>query len=181
MTPMLTISKLDAAKRQIEVAIRMYFHHGDPVAIHTLAAASYNVLRNLNDKRGGEPMFLKETLIQRAKPEKRKALIEKINEAENFFKHADRDHDATLDFRPDATDFVLLEGCDKYQQLSGEITPTMAVFRTWMMVENPDIFLLKPDQAAQFQKHKQTLGHSNRVEFFNEMMPAAQRAGIGSA
>jgi hypothetical protein len=39
----LKISKLDAAKRQLEVAIRLYFYFGDPVAIHTLTAAAYNI------------------------------------------------------------------------------------------------------------------------------------------
>jgi hypothetical protein len=41
----LHISKLDAAKRQLEVAIRLYFAWGDPVAIHTLAAAAINLLK----------------------------------------------------------------------------------------------------------------------------------------
>jgi hypothetical protein len=29
------VSKLDAAKRQLETAIRLYFSDGDPVSIHT--------------------------------------------------------------------------------------------------------------------------------------------------
>jgi len=49
----LTISKLDAAKRQLETVIRLYFVHGDPVSIHTLTSAAYNVIRDVNKKRGG--------------------------------------------------------------------------------------------------------------------------------
>ena len=35
----LHVTKLDAARRQLETAITLWFHDGDPVSIHTLAAA----------------------------------------------------------------------------------------------------------------------------------------------
>lgn len=34
----LRLGKLEAARRQLETAIRLYFEHGDEVSIHTLAA-----------------------------------------------------------------------------------------------------------------------------------------------
>ena len=37
----LTIPKLEAAKRQLETAIALFFDHGDPVSIHTLAVQRY--------------------------------------------------------------------------------------------------------------------------------------------
>jgi hypothetical protein len=43
------VSKLDAAKRQLETVIRLYFSNGDPVSIHTLTAAAYNVLRRRHE------------------------------------------------------------------------------------------------------------------------------------
>ena len=49
----LRLTKLDAARRQLETAVRLYFHEGDPVSTHTLAAAAYNVLRALNKRQGG--------------------------------------------------------------------------------------------------------------------------------
>ena len=52
----LTIPKLDAAKRQLETAIRLYFSSADPVAVHTLTAAAYNVIRDVTAKLGAEPM-----------------------------------------------------------------------------------------------------------------------------
>jgi hypothetical protein len=44
------ISKLEAARRQVETAIRIYFANGDPVSIHTLAAASLQILVDLDKK-----------------------------------------------------------------------------------------------------------------------------------
>jgi hypothetical protein len=47
---LLTISKLDAAKRQLETVIRLYFSNGDPVAIHTLTGAAHTVVRDIGAK-----------------------------------------------------------------------------------------------------------------------------------
>lgn len=49
----LRLSKLDAARRQLETATKLYFEHGDEVSIHTLAAAAYSVIRDINEHRGG--------------------------------------------------------------------------------------------------------------------------------
>ena len=56
LTGELTVTKLDAAKRQLETAIRLWFHDAHPVSIDTLAAAALQVLVDINTKRGGEPM-----------------------------------------------------------------------------------------------------------------------------
>jgi hypothetical protein len=46
------INKLEAARRQLDAAIRMTFTGEDVLAIHTVAAAAYRILRDLLDKRG---------------------------------------------------------------------------------------------------------------------------------
>jgi hypothetical protein len=38
------ITKLDAARRQLETAIKLYFDEGDPGSIQTLCSAAYNGL-----------------------------------------------------------------------------------------------------------------------------------------
>jgi len=35
------VSKLDAARRQLETAIRLYFSEADPISIHALMSAAY--------------------------------------------------------------------------------------------------------------------------------------------
>ena len=95
----LTVGKLDAARRQLDTAIRLYFAYGDPVSIHALAGAAYQLLDDLIAKRGG-PDGIKDLLLTMAKPESVDVVRQKLNEAQNFFKHADRDHDGVLEFRP---------------------------------------------------------------------------------
>jgi hypothetical protein len=46
------INKLEAARRQLDAAIRMTFAYEDELAIHTVAAAAYRILRDMLDKRG---------------------------------------------------------------------------------------------------------------------------------
>ena len=46
------INKLEAARRQLDAAIRMIFANEDELAIHTVAAAAYRIVRDLLEKRG---------------------------------------------------------------------------------------------------------------------------------
>jgi hypothetical protein len=46
------INKLAAAKRQIQAAIRMSFAREDELAIHTVAAAAYGLLKDIKKARG---------------------------------------------------------------------------------------------------------------------------------
>jgi len=46
------VTKLEAARRQVDAAIRMSLTKQDELAIHTVAAAAYRILRELLDKRG---------------------------------------------------------------------------------------------------------------------------------
>jgi hypothetical protein len=46
------ITKLAAAQRQLDAAIRMVLQDEDELAVHTLVAAAYRILRDLKAKRG---------------------------------------------------------------------------------------------------------------------------------
>ena len=51
-TSALYVTKLAAAKRQLQAAIRMYFLEEDELAIHTVASAAYGLLKDLKRDRG---------------------------------------------------------------------------------------------------------------------------------
>ena len=90
-------SKLEAARRQLDTAIRLHFSDADVVSIHTLAATAYNIINDVSNKRGAAAMLVKGTLIDDARVEVREKLRSEFNKAENFFKHADRDPDGVHD------------------------------------------------------------------------------------
>ena len=178
MTKSLTISKLDAAKRQMETVIRMYFNSGDPVSMHTLASAGYNVIRDINEKRGGEPLLVKGKFFDYVKPEHHKLLREKLNEAENFFKHADRDHASTLDFNPDSTEFLIMDACGKYTELTGEFPPLFQIFNGWIMMTHQELLTLPEDQTKKLRESAKTFITSGRNAYFNEMLPLVMKSGV---
>jgi hypothetical protein len=173
----LKISKLDAAKRQLETAIRLYFHGGDPVSIHTLVAAGYNVVRDINVKRGGGKMIVKDWLLDHVKPERHAEFRALLNEAENFFKHADRDHEATLDFNPDGSEILIYDVCTKYWELTGEQPPLFQIFRTWFMALRRDLFNMPPEMTAQLSRAAGAI-EGGRTSYFNLMLPLVMKSGV---
>jgi hypothetical protein len=173
----LTISKLDAAKRQLDTLIRLYFNNDDPVSIHTLAAASYNVLKDLNKKRGGKPMFLKEQFLDLIREDRRKEIHDLVNEAENFFKHADRDPESALEFNPEQTDLLIHESCSVYSLLSGESPPLLRLFQGWYMARNPDLFILPEEQMTLLKKLQPDAISLGRAAYFKKMLPVVMKLG----
>lgn len=177
MRKSLTISKLDAAKRQLEAFIRMYFSDGDPVAMHTLSAAAFGIVTDLNRERGGAPT-LHDTIFEQVKPEHHELLRGKMREAQNFFKHADRDHDTTIEFNLDYTEFLAMYACYKYGELTGEIPPLLQVFNGWMMLSHQDIFDLPEESRRKISSAAENFLPTGKAAYFNDMLPIVMRGGI---
>ena len=177
MNEKIKVTKLDAAKRQLETSVRIYFSNGDPVSIHTLAAAAYNIIRDVNKKRGGKPMLLKEELIDTyVKPEYQKLMREKINKSENFFKHADLDHEDNIDFSPRETELFMLDAISHYYSLTGEDPPFFKIYRFWYMINNAQMFNLPNEIQNIMQGHDaeymKLLGKNG---YYNSVLPFVMR------
>ena len=120
------ITKLDAARRQIDSAVGLYFDEGDEVSIHTLVGAAHILITDLSSTAN------QETLIERhIKREKRWEFEKAIRAPQNFLKHADRDPQAVLDFEPHATELLLLIDIETFRELTGSITDSMKAFLTY--------------------------------------------------
>jgi hypothetical protein len=55
------INKIDAARRQLDAAIRMTFGGEDPVAIHSVVAAGHRIIRDICEQRGDIESYLRFT------------------------------------------------------------------------------------------------------------------------
>jgi hypothetical protein len=174
MTQPFEISKIDAAKRQLKTAIKLYFSDSDSVSMHTLTTAAYNVLRDITKQRGVDPMLIKGHMLELVKPEYKKMIMEKINEAENFFKHADRDHEATTKFNPDMTELYLIEACAK---LTGEEPPLFLVYRVWFMANHPDVFLFPEEFNKMLRTSAPSIVQMGRAEFIRTALPVVMNIG----
>jgi hypothetical protein len=164
------ISKLEAVRRQVETAIRIYFVNGDPVSAHTLAAASFQILVHL-DKKGPQTGTFWDFIETQVEPKYVGEVKKLFTEAENFFKHADRDSDKTLDFLLGMPEWFLWECVIKYQELAGEEPLLMQIYRTWFMIHHSD--MLKPEIRARvnFLGLSTDFPEDDRARFFEHILP----------
>ena len=132
-------NKPDAARRQLEAAIRMLFSGEDPFAIHTVVGAAYRIVRDLAEKAGNTQFH--EIFKQMIRPGKEKQFWAGINKAANFLKHADSDPAGVLEVEEELNDVLIATACIYYESLGYELTPIMRGFMVWCMVLNPDFFI----------------------------------------
>src|SRR5262245_9318853 len=117
----LTETKLEAARRQLNAAIRMWFNDDDAVAIQTLAHASHEIIDRLCHHAGHNPPLFGSELIAK---ERRMELGWWLRRAPNFFKHADRerDPDDAIEFPTNSGPLFLMGSVLGLQRLGYEPT-----------------------------------------------------------
>src|SRR5579862_3315887 len=90
-----SITKLEAARRQIDFAIKHHFADDDAFAIHAVISSAFLMLRELAEVRGGVQAH--QAFKDIVRPGCEKEFWGLMNRASNFLKHADRDSDAKLE------------------------------------------------------------------------------------
>ena len=88
--------------RQLDVAIWLFFVDADPISIRTLAAAATSVLADLIEAKNPKGSWRAKIVDDIGLP--RATVQSIINEAPNFFKHANRDPDASFLFNDEEND-----------------------------------------------------------------------------
>ena len=162
----LKLDKLECARRQLETAINLFFQDGDAVSIHTLTCAAYNVIRDVNNSRNGNPMFAKERYVQMGG----KPSLSDFNEPENFFKHADRDPDDELTFKPKFTECLLVDACEKYGEITAESVPEFLVFMLWLMCQAPEAVDIPEGWKSFADDAKELHSKGDRQGFYNRLI-----------
>jgi hypothetical protein len=165
------ISKLDAARQQLETAINLYFCEGDVVSIHTLTAAALNVVRDITKRSEPDMRTMRDTMVSCLRPEKRKFVAYKIREPENFFKHADRDPDTFLTFNSGLSEFDMYDCIATYQKLTVEFNPLFEVFKQWHELQHPDVFVVAQDQKLVSDEDREALRSMTKQAFFEWLLP----------
>lgn len=125
-------------------------------------------------------MVLKERLLEYVRKEHVAKVGRKLNEAENFFKHADRDPDQLLSFNPGMSELLLWDCCMKYHQLSGEYTLHTNAFFAYFTFKEPDL-LIWPEPLQLFMRvlmheGKQCVENVSKQEFFQLFITSGQHA-----
>jgi hypothetical protein len=130
MTDVLRITKLEAAQRQLNRAIRMHFAGDDPVCTHTLAGAASILLTDLVEHQ--QPG---ETWEEKARLENnltKSEFFKVARKAQNFLKHARDDPANTLEFNPSDTDALLTLAVLNASELA-PLSLEAQVFQLWSL------------------------------------------------
>ena len=175
-----TITKLDAARRQLETAIKLYFDEGDPASVHTLCCVAYNVIQVLNKKQNSpltlDDMMLKDLSDLMPTRAGRKEAHDYLSETENFLKHGNSDPDATHIFDSDYTEALLFDAVIRYGRLAGECSSELGMYLGWFVSLHPDI-LDAVDIPDEFRQQLRVISKvflkEGRKKFYQDVRPAA--------
>jgi hypothetical protein len=131
------VSKLDAARRQLDCAIDLWSHGCDEIAIHTLASAAHEIIRTLCKQRGLRDVLF-DTSADIIKPEYFQAVRKKLLEPFNFSKHADRDPSAILEFAPFISTVFMLASIEGLRSLGERLSTDQNILLEWLSFHYPD-------------------------------------------
>jgi hypothetical protein len=135
-TNIITISKLDAARRQLRTAVTLWFTGGDPVSIHTLAFAAYEIMHVISKKRNPNrrDLLFDSAMIP---DEVRKEYNLAFKKHANFFKHGDRDPDETIPFNPALTESFIVFAIAAFEICGEPLSDEFVIFREWSRIQKP--------------------------------------------
>ena len=134
------ISRVDAAKRQLETAIKLIAQDGDPVAIHTLAAASQQILRDLGKLRDIESPIYEAGQKYFKSEEEYKKYINTVRLPQNAFKHATNpDIPDPLEYNSNLAELIVFDAAEIYNRLTGERPVLQYSYCIWFVFKNPNI------------------------------------------
>src|SRR5664279_4052301 len=138
------ITKEESARRQIETAIYLFFSEGDEISIHVLASSAAQILADVCKNKNVKSF--RDMLIERVNPGYEKYVSDKLKEAYNYFKHADRDTDDQLErFSPGTNAPLLFSCCYDYQhafeRTVQELPSALLIFLVWQLAVRPEMVL----------------------------------------
>ena len=137
-----TITKIDAARRQLRMAIDLWFADGDPVPIHTLACAAYQIVHDLHErqKKPRPPMLLD---VECIKDEYKNKIRDALKQPANFMKHGNRGKAGamtSLTFDPELSVFFISFTIQGLIYLKQDLSAEEQAFNIWQRLHRPDYF-----------------------------------------
>lgn len=167
------VSKLDAARRQLDCAVELWFAEKDEVSIHTLAAAAHQIIHDINKKRGVADLFFDSIVIR---DEYRAEFVALVKRDMNFFKHADKDVEGITEFVPLGSILFMLFSAVGLQQLGERLNDVEDIFILWLAFHHPnwinEAYRKTFEQAVPVQHLDDILGLSKQ-EFFTGFLCAS--------
>jgi hypothetical protein len=156
------ISKLEAAKRQLDCAIRLYVIDDDLSSIITLSRASFRLLWDIY------PTIANDGFEKPLSKVIENVGWSKFNAIANFLKHADKDPEAQME--PDAVHARTGIGFSiiLYSRATNSYSPEMKAWETLMTLAEPETWDSHPDRGHEgyedFRKALERYNAASRKE-----------------
>jgi hypothetical protein len=163
-----SIDKLEAARRQLDMAIKLFFDNEDGFAVYTLAYAAFKILFDIY------PVHKNDDFAKRIDDVITQIGWKRFNNTANFLKHGDRDpHDLLPDQDAESAQGLIGLAAVMYRRLAGDFTPLMRGFDLWTEALNPEAFRIPPDENPDRE------AIDKRAREFIKSSPAADRLIMG--
>jgi hypothetical protein len=167
-----TVEKIEAAQRQASQAIRLFFGRGDEISIHTLAAASYQILSDLCGHAGIKRELEDSEILEEMGA--KKEVLAAIRKPQNFFKHADKDPEGTVRFSPFLSVGLLFYCVTFYTQLTQKRFVEGDVLLIWFYLKHPDRI---PEPFRSAVRHFATILDHTDLDFFAKQIASRSNDG----
>jgi hypothetical protein len=154
------ISKIEAARRQLDAAIELLFENRDIVTVHTVASAACQVLQDLCQNEKLPLAFDKMFAPSLERGMEIREVREAYREHRNFFKHAQnkkgmpetRDHEID-EFNPFLNVILIRQGTEDYESLTKNSSTHMSAFFMWLCLCYPEMLSGDAKDKKLIQKH----------------------------
>ncbi|WP_260429001.1 MULTISPECIES: hypothetical protein [unclassified Burkholderia] len=177
------MTKIDAARRQLITAIRLFFDGGDPVSMYSLASNAWEVIDVLCTSAGVES-FSKQARENLPDGHKLKYYVNEP--CRNFFKHAEQDPnpDNSVELREADVAAILFLAAEDYMRFRQGGPVEAQVFQLWFIAVFPEK-VTADDPVAQSKLEYAKLafpgiarlGSSEQIEMGRQMLVAALKDG----
>ena len=170
----ITLDKKDVVVRELNQAIRMFFHNEDPICIHLLVCSANNILHSLMNANkqpillGYNGLLQKIYIKKEFQEEFRKEFEMKRHDFYNFFKHAKKDVNKIIDFNPNLNIYFMFENLIFIKQLNIQFTKEMQYFYFWLYVSHRRFFIKNEEFDNEILKYE--FKDSEGYEYFDEFM-----------
>lgn len=138
--PEITVTKIEAAQRQLRTAIELWFSDRDPISAHALAFAAHQVVHDLLRREKRTPQLAFE--LSDIKPEYRTEITKRLKEAAYFMKHAERGKAgqmASISFDTELTGVFIIYTMSGLRYFDQEITAEEQAFNLWHVIHKPHL------------------------------------------
>lgn len=160
----ITVTKLDAAKRQLRTAIRLWFEGVDPISVHVLAFSAYEIVHTLFKRKGLRGLLFDNARIRE---EYRSEWAKRIKAAASFFKHAQKDPDAALEFWTPANEILILFSLRGLAEMGEPPELEWSAFSHWYAMQHPELLLESVYENILAAEVIKNLRRMNPRDYFN--------------